>query len=96
MSQPPEIAEYRDAGCVFRLHRDTRVLQVIGTPAEARQTIVRLRREGWLPKNLRAIRFSGDPAILLVGPHLTIYITTRPAPTEKPAPSFVDIVKGLN
>jgi hypothetical protein len=95
MSQSTEISEYRDAGCIFRLNRATKVLQIIGTQLAARPVVLRLRREGWFPKDLRAIWFSGDPAVLLVGPHLTIYIATRPPVTVKPSPNFKDIVNSL-
>lgn len=95
MKEPPKIVEYRDAGCTFRYCRSTRILHVVGSSVDARPVIIRLIREGWLAKDMRAIWFSGDPVILLVGPHLTIYVTARPKPVVKPAPTFTDIVKTL-
>lgn len=94
MEQLSHIVEYHDASCIYRYNRDTQVLQITGEPDGAKSTVHRLRREGWLPRTLRAIWFRGDIPFLLVGVSLTIYLATKTSPKPpKPTRSFTDIVQ---
>lgn len=84
MSNVPTESVYREAGCVFRINRKTAILNVKGQLEDARPSIMKLRREGWLPKRLRAVIFENEVhATLLVGINLKMYLTVRP---ERPKP----------
>ena len=93
MSEQPNISEYREADCTFQVNRETRMLKITGTPEMARLSVLKLRREGWLPKDLRAIWFSGDPAILICGVNLIIYLACRPEKPKVAPRSFKDLVQ---
>lgn len=92
MSALHDIVEYRDNDCIFRYNKQTKILHVRGTPTSARNTILKLLREGWLNSNLRAVWFSGDPAAtLLVGDALALFLTTKPTRRRSPR-TFKEIV----
>jgi len=46
-----------------------------------------------LPKQIKSIWFSGDPAQMISGINTTIYLTSKPPVEKKPERTFTDIVK---
>lgn len=84
MSNVPTESVYQEAGCVFRINRDTGILKVVGEPEDARPSIMKLRREGWLPRKLRAIIFNNEQYYtLVVGIEMKLFLTVKP---QKPKP----------
>lgn len=94
MDNSENIVEYHDAGCVFKFNKSSNVLQVIGTMGAARPTILRLRREGWLPRKIRAIYFHREDGVtdFVVGVNLVVYVTASGPKQNKPKTrSFKDM-----
>lgn len=86
------IDTYTDGDCTLNFNRSTKILHVVGNPELAQSIIVKLHREEWLPKKLRAIWFSGNPIQLLTGVNLIIYIASGFPKNKKSSRSFSDIV----
>ena len=94
MSSVPTQSVYRDAGCVFRIDRKSKILTVNGTPEDARLSILKLRKEGLLPKELRAIIFlNAEFDTLVTGIELTLFLITRPVKPKAAPRTFRELVQ---
>jgi len=80
-------------GVAYHLNTKKKTLRVDGDPSLCRNTILRLRKIGKIPHNLKSIWFPGEVIKIISGVNLIIYLAAKPPKQTVPGRKFTDILQ---